>query len=75
MEGAQNHLGLMYYRGEGVQKDLIQAYKWAYLAAEQGMDPAIQALTMLRQEMTASQIEEAETLAKEWVPKGKEVTL
>ncbi len=73
--GAQNHLGLMYYMGEGVPKDLIQAYKWASLAADRGVDPAIQALTMLRKEMTSSQIEEARTLAREWVPKGKEVTL
>ena len=73
--GAQNHLGLMYYMGEGVTKDLVQAYKWASLAADQGLDPAIQALAMLEQEMTTSQIEEARKLAKEWVPKGKEVTL
>ncbi len=73
--GAQNHLGLMYYMGEGVAKNLVQAYKWATLAADQGLDPAIQALSILRQEMTLSQIEEAKKLAKEWVSKGKEVTL
>ena len=73
--GAQNHLGLMYYKGEGIKKNLVQAYKWASLAADQGLDPAIQALSILRQEMTPKQIEEAKQLAKEWVPKGKEVTL
>ncbi len=73
--GAQNHLGLMYYQGEGVEKDLVKAYKWASLAADQGIDPAVQALFILRQEMTAEEIERAKGLAKEWVPKGKEVTL
>ena len=65
----------MYYLGEGVDKDLVNAYKWATLAADQGLDPAIQALAILRQEMTVAQIEKAKKLAKEWVPKGKEVTL
>jgi hypothetical protein len=73
--GAQNHLGLMYYKGEGVEKDLVQAYKWAYLAARQGVDPSIQAVDFLTQEMTPVQIEEAMDLAKNWKPKGEEVAL
>ncbi len=32
--GAQNYLGLMYFEGEGIAKDEIQAYKWAYLSAQ-----------------------------------------
>lgn len=73
--GAQNHVGLMYYKGEGVEKDLIQAYMWAYLAAQQGVDPSIQAVDFLAQEMTPSQIEEAMDLAKKWKPKGEEIAL
>lgn len=73
--GAQNHLGLMYFKGEGVDKDLIQAYKWAYLAAQQGVDPSIQALELLKEEMTPAQIEEAKNLARQWMPKGEETTL
>ncbi len=73
--GAQNHLGLMYYKGEGVEKDLVQAYKWAYLAARQGVDPSIQAVDFLAQEMTPSQIDEATDLAKKWKPKGEEIAL
>lgn len=73
--GAQNHVGLMYYKGEGVEKDLVQAYMWAYLAAQQGVDPSIQALDFLAQEMSPSQIEEAIDLAKKWKPKGEEVAL
>ncbi|WP_342346443.1 tetratricopeptide repeat protein [uncultured Nitrospira sp.] len=73
--GAQNHVGLMYYKGEGIQKDLVQAYKWAYLAAQQGLDPSIQALDLLSQEMTTAQINEAIDLAGKWNPKGEEVAL
>jgi uncharacterized protein len=73
--GAQNHVGLMYYKGEGVEKNLVRAYMWAYLAAQQGVDPSIQALDFLSQEMTADQIEEALDLAGEWEPKGEEYAL
>ncbi|NKB81429.1 MAG: sel1 repeat family protein [Nitrospirales bacterium] len=71
----QNHLGLMYYKGEGVPQDLIQAFMWATLATEQGLDQAIQALAILRKEMTPAQIEEAQQLAARWKPKGEEVIL
>ena len=73
--GAQNHVGLMYYQGDGVKPDLVRAYMWAYLAAQQGVDPSIQALDLLSQEMTAAQIDEATDLARKWKPKGEEVAL
>ncbi len=73
--GAQNHLGLMYFEGEGTTKDVIQAYKWAYLSAQQGVEAAVLAVEFLDQELTPEQIQEAKRLAKEWTPKGQEVTL
>ena len=73
--GGQNHVGLMYYKGEGVPQDIVQAFKWAWLAAEQGLDPAVQALDILRNEMTPAQIAKAKHLAREWRPKGEEVAL
>ena len=73
--GAQNHVGLMYYQGDGVKQDLVQAYMWAYLAAQQGVDPSIQALDLLSQEVTPAQIDEATDLARKWKPKGEEVAL
>ncbi len=33
---AQNNLGLMYAKGQGVPKDYVQAYMWLSLAAAQG---------------------------------------
>ena len=73
--GAQNHLGLMYFEGEGIEKDVIQAYKWAYLAAKQGVEPARLALEFLDRELEPKQIQEGKRLAKEWTPKGEEVSL
>ena len=34
--GAQNRLGVMYERGEGVRIDLVEAYKWYTLAGTTG---------------------------------------
>lgn len=73
--GAQNHVGLMYYKGEGVEKDLVQAYMWAYLAAQQGVDPSIEALDFLAEDMTPAQIQQAIDRAGKWKPKGEEVAL
>lgn len=73
--GAQNHLGLMYFEGEGIAKDEIEAYKWAYLSAQQGVEPAMLAVQFLEQTLRPDQIQEAKRLAKEWIPKGEEVTL
>ncbi len=33
---AQNNLGRMYYNGEGVAQDYVEAAKWYRMAAEQG---------------------------------------
>jgi len=38
--GAQHNLGLMYYDGEGVVQDYIEAVKWYRKAADQGDAPA-----------------------------------
>ena len=73
--GGQNHVGLMYFKGEGVPRDLVQAYKWAWLAAEQGLEQAILALEILEHEMTPLEVAEAKRLAREWRPKGEEVSL
>ncbi len=35
--GAQFNLALSYARGQGVDHDLVEAHKWAVLAADQGL--------------------------------------
>ncbi len=49
--------------------------KWAFLSANQGMEPALMALPMLEEVMTPAQIEEAKQLARTWKSKGQEEVL
>jgi len=67
---AQIRLGFMYRRGEGVARDLVQAYLWAALAARQEshLQKVADALRQaLAAEMTPAQIAEAKRLAGVWV--------
>jgi TPR repeat protein len=68
-EGAQAILGALYYRGQGVPQDYIQAYMWINLAAANGAAPAIKFRDVLAGMMTPGQIAEAQRLAREWKPK------
>jgi hypothetical protein len=58
----------MYYKGEGVLEDYVEAYKWALLAAMDKADAADVLLKeILRKKMTPSQIEDAQREAKEFL--------
>ena len=70
---AQYALGLKYYYGEGVPQSYIQAHLWWNLTANAGdewekelKDKAYDLRWCLEQEMTPSQITEAQRLAGEW---------
>ncbi len=72
---AQNTLGLMYFSGEGVPQDYVQAHKWYNLAASRfsagekiGRDKAIANRNRVAELMTPEQIAEAQKLASEWKP-------
>ena len=64
---AQFTLSGMYYFGQGVKKDDVKAYMWANLAAAQGLEEAVNILDLLLKELTPSQIEEGQRLAREWL--------
>ena len=73
---AQNNLGNMYRRGEGVAQDSVQAYMWFTLAATrfpasetEKHENAIRDREEVAAKMTAEQISEAQQLAREWKPK------
>jgi TPR repeat protein len=66
---AQYNLGLMYYGGNGVPKDFVQAYLWLSLAADQKFQDAAKNLDFLVKKMSPGQITEAKKLASEWKPK------
>jgi TPR repeat protein len=70
--GAQFGLGMMYWYGQGVTEDYIEAYKWINLAAAQGYKPAVKSRDLMRAEMSAAQIAEAQRLSKEFKPKTHE---
>ncbi len=72
---AQFTLALSYANGEGVPQDYVQAHKWINLAASRTKENAEDyrlARDQLAEKMTASQVAEAQRLAREWRPKSWE---
>jgi uncharacterized protein len=73
---AQLFLGLMYYNGQGVPQDYVQAHKWYNLAGAripasdtQNHKMAVKNRDIVAKKMTPAQIAEAQRLAREWKPK------
>jgi TPR repeat protein len=69
---AQWTLGLVYHEGQSVPQDYVQAHMWFSLAAAQGVSVAEKFRDSLAEKMTPVQLAEAQRLAREWKPKGKE---
>ena len=67
---AQNILGVMYAFGEGVIQDKVYAHMWLNIAASTGDDGSKEYKNKVEKLMTASQIEEAQRLARECVKKN-----
>jgi hypothetical protein len=65
---AQNNLGNAYWTGRGVEKDLVEAYKWFELAAERGQSSAVRNREQLRKQINDSDLQEAVRRAKTWKP-------
>jgi len=66
---AQGNLGIMYSGGYGVQQDIVVALMWFEIAAANENVRELKNRDMLAEEMTPSQIEKAQKLAREWVKK------
>ena len=66
---AQYSLGYMYEHGRGVIQDNIRAHMWYNIAASQGYKYATKNRDLLAKEMTPSQLEKAQDLARECVRK------
>ena len=62
---AQVNLASMYYEGQGVAKDLMEAYAWFNLAASKGDEVARKNLGFLEKQMSAASILEGKKRAKE----------
>ena len=62
---AQSNLGAMYGSGEGVPRNYLTAYAWFNIAAASGHEDAINNRSIAEQQMTPSQIAEAQQLSAE----------
>jgi len=65
---SQYWLGIMYFEGKGVPKDLVRAYMWLSLAADAGNRGARIGRDGIADDMSAAEIAEAERLAASWQP-------
>ena len=61
---ARLNLGVLLARGEGVDKNLVEAWALFELAAAQGLDDAATARNRIEPDMSEAQIAEARALAR-----------
>ncbi len=69
---AQVNLGILYSQCQGVPKDYVLAHMWLNLAEAKGVKATVKMRDLLEKNMTPAQLAEAQRLAGEWTPKGKE---
>lgn len=67
-KSAQYVVAQFYDRGEGVERNEVEAYKWYTLTEADWPEPIIYFKDRLEREMTSSEIAEAERLAAAWRP-------
>ena len=63
---AQYNLGNMYYQGLAVMQDYEMAYMWWLLAEQNGAKDTEHNKSEITKKMTASQVNNAQLLAREW---------
>ncbi|MEK9627753.1 MAG: hypothetical protein VW455_01895 [Nitrospinota bacterium] len=70
---AQLMLGMMYFKGTGVEKNIIEADKWLFVAEKLGQDAGKKNRIYVERQMTREQIEKARKLGNEWLNNHKNV--
>jgi TPR repeat protein len=65
---AQYVIGAMYYTGNAVPQDMVIAYMLWNLAAANGHRSATEQRAIIARQMTQEQIEEAQSLSRNWKP-------
>ena len=63
---SQYRLAVMYELGRGVDKDLVQAFAWSYVAAETGHQQFKDYHKMVRAQMSAEQISSAKQITRDY---------
>jgi uncharacterized protein len=67
---AQINLGMMYYNGIGIPKDHLRAYMWWNIFGSQGNAEARKNREIVEKNLSSTQLETAQMLAKECVKKN-----
>ena len=68
---AQVNLGSMYYQGQGVLQDYVLAHMWWDIAGSNGDKDALEGRDIVEKNMSPSQIEKAQEMARNWKPNGE----
>ena len=67
---AQLILGMMYFKGTGVEKNIVEADKWLLISEKQGQDAGKKNRIFVERQMNSNQISKARKLAKDWLQKS-----
>lgn len=71
---AQFLLGRMYYDGNSISTDYVEAYKWFTIASANGVRVAPRYRDGIARSMTAEQISEGERRSADWLEKFQKKT-
>ena len=64
-------MGAMYEKGQGVPRDYALAHMWFSLSGSNGYKDGVKNKNLVEKEMTPSQIEKAQRLARNWKPTSR----
>ena len=66
---AQLVLGMMYFKGTGVEKNIVEADKWLFISETSGQEAGKKNRIFVERQMNSDQIAKAHQLAKDWLKK------
>jgi uncharacterized protein len=66
---AQLVLGMMYFKGTGVEKNIVEADKWLFISETSGQEAGKKNRIFVERQMNSDQITQAHQLAKDWLKK------
>ena len=72
MVNAQFQIGVFLARGDGVEQDVVEGYKWLHIASFRKHKGAQTAREELRRHMSGAQITEAQTRSGEYIAKQRQ---
>ena len=67
---AQLVLGMMYFKGTGVERNIIEADKWLIVSEKLGQEAGKKNRIFIERQMSRNQIAKAHKLAKNWLQKN-----